>query len=262
MRAMLEGVKGIRDEFERHGTEEDKLCMSYVLDGEAGSCDVVFPNGNLKLDCDEEGRLLEERQVIARGESRRGMRLVDFASHDTAQIAKLTLAEVAALRLYTTAAFKGINDPLRDFERLKRKEQHPFALTVVLISKAVLKLRAVGALGADAYKKVCLYRGMRNVDLPNQFLQEGGTEVSPMSTTANIQIALAYSAGAQGVLFCLHTSSAMERGADLSFLSCFPGESEFLYPPLTYLQPVQPAEKKSITLAGATFTVIDVEPKQ
>ena len=111
------------------------------------------------------------------------MRLADFASHPQSLTANLTLAETAALRLYTTAAFKSINDPLRDFERLARKEKHPFALTVVLIAEAVLKLRAVGAQGPEAHKKVLLYRGMRNVDLPERFYEEGGSEVSHTSRT-------------------------------------------------------------------------------
>ena len=103
---------------------------------------------------------------------------------------------------------------------------------------------------------------MRNVDLPDEFLQRGGTELAPMSTTADINIALSYSASAQGVVLRLRTHSSMERGADLTFLSCFPGEREYLFPPLTYLQPVKPVKKKTVTLAGATFTVIEVEPKQ
>ena len=54
----------------------------------------------------------------------------------------------------------------------------------------------------------------------------------------------------------------MDRGGDLAWCSAFPGEKEFLFPPLTYLQPVKPAVKQVMTLAGETFTVIDVEPKQ
>ena len=103
---------------------------------------------------------------------------------------------------------------------------------------------------------------MRNVELPADFLAKGGTELAPMSTTSNVNIALKYSASAQGVLFKLQTHSSMERGADLTFLSCFPGEREYLYPPLTYLQPVKPLRKVSMTFAGATFDVVEVEPKQ
>ena len=51
----------------------------------------------------------------------------------------------------------------------------------------------------------------------------------------------------------------MERGADLSYLSAFPGEREFLFKPLTFLQPV--GAPKKLTLAGRAIVVIDVEPR-
>ena len=168
---------------------------------------------------------------------------------------------MAALRLYTTAMYKSINGPLRDVDRRARKEPHPLPLTVVHIKNAVLKLRAVGAAGDDANETLELYRGMRNVDLPDEFARTGGTELAPMSTTADINIALTYSASAHGILFRLRTHSSMERGAELTFLSAFPGEREYLFPPLTYLQPVKPPVLKTATLAGATFTVLEVEPK-
>ena len=34
-----------------------------------------------------------------------------------------------------------------------------------------------------------------------------------------------------------------------------------LFPPLTYLQPARPITKRTVKLAGATFTVVEVEPK-
>lgn len=168
---------------------------------------------------------------------------------------------MAALRIYTTAAFKSINDPLRDHERIARREPHPLPLTVVLIKNAVGKLRVVEATGEDANKTVDLYRGMRNVTTPAEFMQRGGTELAPMSTTSNVSIALGYSASSSGVLFRLRTHSSMERGADLTFLSAFPGEREYLYPPLTYLQPVRGAEVKEMWLKGAKFSVLEVEPR-
>jgi hypothetical protein len=132
----------------------------------------------------------------------------------------------------------------------------------VHIKTAVLKLRAVGAASDDANETIELYRGMRNVELPEEFMQRGGTELAPMSTTADMKVALSYSASAQGVILRLRTHSSMERGADLTFLSAFPGEREYLFPPLTYLQPVKPVRKQTIALGGASFTVIEVEPKQ
>ena len=79
-------------------------------------------------------------------------------------------------------------------------------------------------------------------------------------------------ASAHAVLFRLRTRSSMERAArrrphpacraHLTFLSCFPREREYLFPPLTYLQPVRAVGKHTAKLAGAVFTVIEVEPKQ
>jgi hypothetical protein len=51
----------------------------------------------------------------------------------------------------------------------------------------------------------------------------------------------------------------------VAFLSAFPGEQEYLYPPLTYLQPVHdPVTHEPIVeeleVDDAVFSVIDVEP--
>ena len=51
-------------------------------------------------------------------------------------------------------------------------------------------LRAVGAESSSANEAMDLYRGMRNVDVPNEFLEKGGTELAPMSTTSDLTIAL------------------------------------------------------------------------
>ena len=50
------------------------------------------------------------------------------------------------------------------------------------------------------------------------------------------------------MLLKLTTTSFRERGADLTFLSAFPGEKEILYPPLTHLKPAGPVQE--VTLAG------------
>jgi hypothetical protein len=58
-----------------------------------------------------------------------------------------------------------------------------------------------------------------------------------MSTTTDLTVALRYSASHSSLVLKLRTTSFMERGADISFLSAFPGEMECLFPPLTYLKP-------------------------
>ena len=49
------------------------------------------------------------------------------------------------------------------------------------------------------------------------------------------------------------------RGPEIQWLSAFPDELEFLFPPLTYLEPVQGATQ-TLRVDDATFTIIDVEP--
>ena len=60
------------------------------------------------------------------------------------------------------------------------------------------------------------------------------------------------------VLLRLVTDSFISRGPDISFLSAFPAEREFLFPPLTYLAPTGNVEK--IAVGGASWDVVDVKP--
>jgi len=117
----------------------------------------------------------------------------------------------------------------------------------------------------------------------SDFMQEGkgGTELAPMSTTSSLKIAMQYSASEQALLFRLHTKNFMMRGPEISFLSAFPGEQEFLFPPLTYLEPMSETVKpppwsafdgqttavettrmcvQTLQVDNATFTIVDVEP--
>ena len=61
------------------------------------------------------------------------MKLDDFAKHEMVKRCKLTKSEVLVLRLYTTAGYKTINNPLRDKDRLKRREAHPLPLMVFML---------------------------------------------------------------------------------------------------------------------------------
>jgi hypothetical protein len=84
-----------------------------------------------------------------------------------------------------------------------------------------------------------------------------------MSTTSDLEVALRYavdlSTSGSVLLLRLRTSSFMERGADLTFVSAFPGEAEVLYPPLTYLQ-VKNSPRKHMLPNGIEVTVIDTVP--
>ena len=51
-----------------------------------------------------------------------------------------------------------------------------------------------------------------------------------MSTTNDLSVAVRYSASRSSVLLRMVTKSFIERGADISYLSAFPGEAEVLFP--------------------------------
>ena len=93
-----------------------------------------------------------------------------------------------------------------------------------------------------------LYRGIRDlaVDSPS-FMKVGGTELACMSTTRSKQVAQAYAASRCPLLFRSSTRR-LGRGCSLAFLSVYPKEEEYLYPPLTYLQPEATSEEDVITV--------------
>ena len=111
-------------------------------------------------------------------------------AHPDARTARLEEAHVAALRAYTTVIYKVLNNPLRD---LDRSEPHPFPVTIAFLREAIGKLRAVGAqedqqrIGQESNREVDedarkpetrldLWRGMRDTEVTETFMQHGGTE--------------------------------------------------------------------------------------
>ena len=68
-----------------------------------------------------------------------------------------------------------------------------------------------------------------------------------------------YSASPRAVLLRLRTTNFMNFGPDISCLSAFPGEDEYLFPPLTYLSPTGVTE--TLEVDDAVFHVVDVKPR-
>ena len=232
---MGDPVESIREEFLRHGSMDDLWCLDYVLNQPAGMSDREWPNG--KMD-----------------EGRRSETFDDFVNHPSARSAGLDAGHVLAIRMYTTNAYRSLNVPLRN---TKRKEAHPFPVTILKLSDGIKKLRAVAAGVAGAHEPADLYRGMRDMRVTADFERRGGSELACMSTTTDIVVALKYSASQASLLLKLRTSSFMDRGADIAFLSAFPGEREVLFPPLTYLKPTKRREVLKLG-EGATCTVVEV----
>ena len=67
--------------------------------------------------------------------------------------------------------------------------------------------------------------------------------------------AMRYAASASPMLLRLKLRSFMECGADISFLSAFPAESEVVYPPMTFILPECQREVEGITVIDAVVTV-------
>ena len=168
--------------------------------------------------------------------------LYDFMEMEQAKKSLLSKEQVIALRLYTTLVYKYINGPLRN-KKLYRSysdqpgtPRHPLSALVWNIFTGLKQLRR--AVELKEGETTILWRGMKNVQVSNKFIQNGGAEQAPMSTTKNLDVALQYGTSLQGsVLFKIVAKNELEMGAELGWLSAFPQEEEVLYPPLSFLTP-------------------------
>merc|ERR1711879_101287 len=96
--------------------------------------------------------------------------------------------------------------------------------------------------------------GMQGVKMDMQeFRRHGGTELAPMSTTKERAVAAKYANGRDSVIFSYKTQ-ALTTGVELQFLSVYPKEREYLYPPGTFL-----AFKKEKVVNGVR--IITVKPQ-
>jgi hypothetical protein len=68
--------------------------------------------------------------------------------------------------------------------------------------------------------------------------------------------------GKTGVLLRIRSESFADRGSELSWLSAFPHEIEYLYPPITFLKPVyhKTEEEYMFKIGDAIIKVVDVSP--
>ena len=235
-------VEGIQDEVNEFTTgssdpeevsnvQEVKALLNYILF--EPTCEKVYKNG-------------------IRDHGRGGMTLTDFMENPKATAACLSRAELVAMRLYTTIAFLFMNGPLRDDGRHGRGEPCPLPVTTYFAWNGIKKLRALHVESGE----MVLWRGMRNREVANGFMQQGGTELAFMSTTSDLNVAVRYCISQQSLIFKIVSTSFMTMGADVRWLSAFPNEAEILYPPLTYLRPTgrkQVFEFKFKPCIGACF---------
>ena len=166
-----------------------------------------------------------------------------------------------ALRFYTSHSFTAINRALR-----AHFQPHPLPATVMCINDGLKALRALDAESDEATTEIYFYRGFTDMKVTEEFKAKGGTEFAPMSTTTDYSVACGYAVrkgttdGA--LLMKIVTENNLQRGADLTFLSMFPGEAETLFPPLTFMQCTGKEQVMEFPLPnGGTFKLCIIEVK-
>jgi hypothetical protein len=217
-------VKAIQKEFDESGSADDKENLRCVLGG------------------------------IQRAGWTAGQSLDALVTHPHAQLAKLEVYHVLALRIYTTTSYCRVNDPLR---RVPPQRPHPFAATTYFIDQAIKLLRSVAATQPDAHETRVFWRGTKDLGLTQEFLDEGGTEFACLSTSASKDVAVNFAVSALPLVFKFETTNFLSRGAEVSFLSVYPHEEEALYPPLTFLRSVK---TETESFGGKVMMVVTVHP--
>ena len=128
------------------------------------------------------------------------------------------------------------------------------------ITDGLKQLRALDAESDEATQTIELYRGFTDMQVTEEFKKKGGSEAAPMSTSKSQNVACGYAirnGKRKGALLMkIVTTNNLQRGADLSFLSMFPGEKETLYPPLTFVQPT--GREQVVEHGDFKLTIIEV----
>jgi hypothetical protein len=226
------GLNSIRMEFEESGSTEDIALMRYVLDEAATPATEMTSTGE-----------------IVRDKGHEGMRLSDFLQLPDARTAKLEPAHIAALRIYSSLGCKCVNNPLRNHEK-----PHPFAATTYFLCEALKRSRAVNA-ARHAMQQQEFWRGMKDLELTEEFKRSGGTELGCLSTSTSKESVARYASSAQPLIFRVVSDGFMSCGAHISWVSLYPEDEEVLYPPLTYLKFL-----KATPIKNSSGFVVDVEP--
>jgi len=278
-----EGVVAIQEEFKNLAEirqkdsnidqQEDWVNFNYCLHG-------TRPKNGYKVVGNDGKDTVRDK---GRDENKRS--LEHFVNLDTAKNARLKRGEVLALRLYTSSSFRQINEPLRKLVALKTQKisskrtghvgqlltQNTSAFvsapdenvihkrllhaTVYMLSTALKKLRVQAMQQDKAFQTTYLWRGMRNLRSSTHFLENGGAEGAPMSTTPSLRTVASYSQSDAPLLLKIKIDSPMDYGADISWLSMFPEEKECLYPPLTFLKPIRVQPIRGLDGKGEVITV-------
>ena len=114
----------------------------------------------------------------------------------------------------------------------------PVSTIALHLVNGITKLRTVAAKKEDQRTVEC-YRGLK-IEASDEFYGRGATDLSFMSSMRTERKAaerIVSTEGASANVLIKMNLTPEQLGADISFLSCFPGECEHLYGPGCYIEP-------------------------
>jgi WD40 repeat protein len=239
---------------------------------ERAGCDVQFTTGNYNITSTPRQEWQYVVENVPCPDMRHKRRLVpisELLQLDICKTAKLCEEEVVAIVLYTGPMFQIYNTILRRYPvdkfELFEKGDNQFSTTIFVLVSAVQKLSRFTRIPLGTL----LYRGLGGkVDLPDIFFQiddkgcSGYAEWGFLSTTSDRDVALGYSGVKErrpkAMVMVIETSS-IDRGADISEFSQYPGEREFLYLPCSFLQRTRQGNWGAQVVDGGLVAFISVQ---
>jgi ankyrin repeat protein len=160
------------------------------------------------------------------------------------------------------------NCVLRQFPADKYKLFHEggnlYATTIFVLVSAVQKVSRCTRIPEGTL----LYRGLGGlIDLPDKFHaadekgRSGYLDWGMMSTSSDRNVALGYSGVKQRrprAMVMVIEATSVDRGADISEFSQYPGEKEFLWVPCSFVQRAQPGGGRVEVVDGGLVTFVPV----
>ncbi len=243
-----------------------------------GGHDYVFETSNYKIKttpCSEwlyvvGDDKLDRKPCPDMGHERRIVPIKELMERPLAKKAGLLEEEMIAVVLYTGPMFAVYNGILRQFPKQLynsfREKDNLFSTTIFVLVSAVQKLSRCMKIPDG----MMLYRGLGGtLELPDNFsiADENGCkgycDFGFMSTTAERAVAVMYSGEKDkkphASIMEIHPNS-VDRGADISEFSQYPGEREFLFVPMSFVQAKERCRSYRVEVGpnGGVLKVISV----
>ena len=188
--------------------------------------------------------------------------LAYYAQLESVKRAGLTPFEIIAIILYTGPMFQIYNGMLRGFghcgvveagvapvtvqERCERA-QNTYTSVIHCLVSGVKKLQQTGG-----RMRGWLYRGLAGGQLPASFHWKGFAEWAFMSTTKSLKVAIEYSGASDGhgATVLRVEASDVDGAASVKEFSQYPGEEEYLWGVLSYVQYLEGRDEMCSTPHG------------